>query len=143
MVAPDDDLTDDVAPDDSDIVVPRGGAVPTRAHRNQKRLLAIITSLVAGVFYGFTFVPVIYIQDHPEIVRNYTILSEFNSHLNSSVPYRPENRTRICFLSLYWNFLHRIGTYDWLRYLFQSKTSNCISKIKFIKFRIIHLLHPD
>ncbi|CCD65875.1 Transmembrane protein 144 homolog [Caenorhabditis elegans] len=67
MVAPDDDLTDDVAPDDSDIVVPRGGAVPTRAHRNQKRLLAIITSLVAGVFYGFTFVPVIYIQDHPEI----------------------------------------------------------------------------
>ncbi|EFP09500.1 hypothetical protein CRE_25065 [Caenorhabditis remanei] len=69
MVAPDDDLADDVSPDASDIIVPRGGAVPTviGAHRNQKRLMAIVTSLVAGVFYGITFVPVIYIQDHPEL----------------------------------------------------------------------------
>uniref|UniRef100_A0A1I7U367 Transmembrane protein 144 n=1 Tax=Caenorhabditis tropicalis TaxID=1561998 RepID=A0A1I7U367_9PELO len=68
MVAPEDDLADEVAPDDSDIVVPRGGAVPSipGTHRNKKRLVAIITSLVAGVFYGITFVPVIYIQDHPE-----------------------------------------------------------------------------
>ena len=73
MVAPDDDLADDVSPDASDIIVPRGGAVPTviGAHRNQKRLMAIVTSLVAGVFYGITFVPVIYIQDHPELVRNW------------------------------------------------------------------------
>ncbi|CAL2037332.1 hypothetical protein CAEBREN_17184 [Caenorhabditis brenneri] len=69
MVPPEDDLIDDVAADDSDIVVPRGGAVPAGigAHRNQKRVVAIVTSLVAGVFYGITFVPVIYIQDHPDI----------------------------------------------------------------------------
>ncbi|ULU01066.1 hypothetical protein L5515_004300 [Caenorhabditis briggsae] len=71
MVAPDDDLADDLVggADDSDVVVPRGGAVPTLlgAHRNQKRILAITVSLVAGVFYGVTFVPVIYIQDHPEL----------------------------------------------------------------------------
>ncbi|EPB72067.1 hypothetical protein ANCCEY_08862 [Ancylostoma ceylanicum] len=34
--------------------------------RQTKRILAILTALMAGVFYGVTFVPVIYIQDHPE-----------------------------------------------------------------------------
>ncbi|KAL6727511.1 hypothetical protein Aduo_009381 [Ancylostoma duodenale] len=34
--------------------------------RQTKRILAIFTALAAGVFYGVTFVPVIYIQDHPE-----------------------------------------------------------------------------
>ncbi|CAI2347866.1 unnamed protein product [Caenorhabditis sp. 36 PRJEB53466] len=66
MAAPDEELGDEAA-DESDIVVPRGGAVPARAHRNQKRLAAIATSLVAGLFYGITFVPVIYVQDHPEL----------------------------------------------------------------------------
>uniref|UniRef100_A0A8R1HWS7 Transmembrane protein 144 n=1 Tax=Caenorhabditis japonica TaxID=281687 RepID=A0A8R1HWS7_CAEJA len=69
MSAPDDDLADDAESDESDIVVPRGGAVPT-THAdpgNQKRMVAITISLVAGLFYGITFVPVIYIQDHPEL----------------------------------------------------------------------------
>ncbi|KAJ1348768.1 hypothetical protein KIN20_004159 [Parelaphostrongylus tenuis] len=35
-------------------------------NRNDKRIIAIFVALIAGVFYGVTFVPVIYIQDHPE-----------------------------------------------------------------------------
>ncbi|GMT18178.1 hypothetical protein PFISCL1PPCAC_9475, partial [Pristionchus fissidentatus] len=32
----------------------------------KRRVVAFATSLVAGVFYGLTFMPVVYIQDHPE-----------------------------------------------------------------------------
>ncbi|KJH52448.1 hypothetical protein DICVIV_01293 [Dictyocaulus viviparus] len=32
-----------------------------------KRIFAIFAALVAGVFYGITFVPVIYMQDHPDM----------------------------------------------------------------------------
>ncbi|KAE9417914.1 hypothetical protein Angca_003269, partial [Angiostrongylus cantonensis] len=39
---------------------------PVTVGRNNKRILAIFVALVAGIFYGVTFVPVIYIQDHPE-----------------------------------------------------------------------------
>ncbi|KAK6741164.1 hypothetical protein RB195_009179 [Necator americanus] len=39
---------------------------PVAMNRRSKRVLAILTALVAGIFYGVTFVPVIYIQDHPE-----------------------------------------------------------------------------
>uniref|UniRef100_A0AC34QKN2 Transmembrane protein 144 n=1 Tax=Panagrolaimus sp. JU765 TaxID=591449 RepID=A0AC34QKN2_9BILA len=38
--------------------------------RKAKRSLGIILSLLAGLFYGVTFVPVIYIQDHKEDFRN-------------------------------------------------------------------------
>uniref|UniRef100_F1LD71 Transmembrane protein 144 n=1 Tax=Ascaris suum TaxID=6253 RepID=F1LD71_ASCSU len=31
-----------------------------------KRIIGVVLSLLAGAFYGFTFVPVIYIQQHPE-----------------------------------------------------------------------------
>nr|CDJ90944.1 Protein of unknown function DUF1632 domain containing protein [Haemonchus contortus] len=41
-------------------------AVPTRLDRRTKRLTAVAVALMAGFFYGVTFVPVIYIQDHPE-----------------------------------------------------------------------------
>ncbi|WKY00093.1 hypothetical protein Q1695_014737 [Nippostrongylus brasiliensis] len=35
-------------------------------NRSTKRFLAVFVALIAGFFYGITFVPVIYIQDHPE-----------------------------------------------------------------------------
>ncbi|CAJ0578605.1 unnamed protein product, partial [Mesorhabditis spiculigera] len=36
-------------------------------YRVQKRMIAIGTALCAGVLYGVNFVPVIYMQDHPEL----------------------------------------------------------------------------
>ncbi|GMS88935.1 hypothetical protein PENTCL1PPCAC_11110, partial [Pristionchus entomophagus] len=47
-----------------DPISTRGGG------RAKKRIIAFITALVAGVFYGLTFVPVIYIQDNPEKFPN-------------------------------------------------------------------------
>ncbi|PAV88101.1 hypothetical protein WR25_09111 [Diploscapter pachys] len=38
----------------------------SNAYRTQKRAMAIGTALIAGLFYGVTFVPVIYMQDHPD-----------------------------------------------------------------------------
>ncbi|KAK6055821.1 hypothetical protein COOONC_06674 [Cooperia oncophora] len=40
--------------------------------RRAKRLMAVAVALVAGIFYGTTFVPVIYIQDHPEMFPDAT-----------------------------------------------------------------------
>ncbi|CAI5444877.1 unnamed protein product [Caenorhabditis angaria] len=66
LAEPDDELLD--SPSENNVIIPRDD-IPQHlgAHRNRKRLIAVIVSLIAGVFYGVTFVPVIYIQDHPEI----------------------------------------------------------------------------
>ncbi|VDM28621.1 unnamed protein product [Toxocara canis] len=40
--------------------------LPSPVQSANKRILGIVLSLFAGAFYGFTFVPVIYIQQHPE-----------------------------------------------------------------------------
>ncbi|XGW16626.1 hypothetical protein V3C99_001797 [Haemonchus contortus] len=40
--------------------------VPVGLDRRTKRLIAVMVALMAGIFYGVTFVPVIYMQDHPE-----------------------------------------------------------------------------
>uniref|UniRef100_A0AC35EXF9 Uncharacterized protein n=1 Tax=Panagrolaimus sp. PS1159 TaxID=55785 RepID=A0AC35EXF9_9BILA len=39
--------------------------------RSFKRSLGLGLSLIAGMLYGVTFVPVIYIQDHKEDVKNF------------------------------------------------------------------------
>ncbi|CAB3403161.1 unnamed protein product [Caenorhabditis bovis] len=59
MVQPDDDLSD----------LPDATPPPSfhETHRQKRRVLAIIVSLIAGIFYGVTFVPVIYIQNHPSL----------------------------------------------------------------------------
>ncbi|GMR41337.1 hypothetical protein PMAYCL1PPCAC_11532, partial [Pristionchus mayeri] len=44
----------------------REGAANYIQVKGQRRVVAFVASLVAGVFYGVTFVPVIYIQDHVE-----------------------------------------------------------------------------
>ncbi|KAK5964835.1 hypothetical protein GCK32_004075 [Trichostrongylus colubriformis] len=44
--------------------------------RRRKRFIAVGVALLAGFFYGVTFVPVLYIQDHPKQV--YLCSSDFN-----------------------------------------------------------------
>uniref|UniRef100_A0A914S1J9 Transmembrane protein 144 n=1 Tax=Parascaris equorum TaxID=6256 RepID=A0A914S1J9_PAREQ len=40
--------------------------LPSYIRSANKRIIGVVLSLLAGAFYGFTFVPVIYIQQHPE-----------------------------------------------------------------------------
>ncbi|TKR64497.1 hypothetical protein L596_025017 [Steinernema carpocapsae] len=47
-------------------------------NRSQKRIVGIVMALCAGVFYGVTFVPVIYMQDHSE---------DFDHASKESIPY--------------------------------------------------------
>ena len=46
----------------------RDGTATEVVSRKAKRSLGIGLSLLAGLFYGVTFVPVVYIQDHKEDV---------------------------------------------------------------------------
>jgi len=48
----------------------RDGTATEVISRRTKRSLGIGLSLLAGLFYGVTFVPVVYIQDHKEDFRN-------------------------------------------------------------------------
>ncbi|KAK6049648.1 hypothetical protein COOONC_12847 [Cooperia oncophora] len=45
--------------------------VTRSSHNGKQRIIGIAMALVAGVFYGMTFVPVIYMMDNPEKFPNY------------------------------------------------------------------------
>ncbi|KAF8359753.1 hypothetical protein PRIPAC_94748 [Pristionchus pacificus] len=59
------DTVEDELNEDEPLMV-RGPSANVRYATAKRRIIAFITSLVAGVFYGLTFVPVIYIQDNEE-----------------------------------------------------------------------------